>query len=509
MSRVLDQLRTHAGMAFRSLFVHNYRLWFAGALVSNVGLWMARISQDWVVLTVLSHNSGLAVGITTGLQFAPQLLLAPFAGVLVDRFPKRRLLIWTQIGMSFLVLIQGIVVLGGFATLAHMYILAFCLGMVSAVDSPARQVFVTEMVGPGDVANAVSLNSVSFNSARLVGPALGGIVIQAVGPGWSFLLNCLTYAAMLSALGLMDSTELRPARRASRAQSGVRQAFAFLRREPSILVVTCVVCLVSMFALNFPVTIALMAVVTYHRGAGDYGLLSSAIAVGALAGALISAQVRMPRFRTVIVSAFGLGVAMVCAALSPTYVVFAVCLMVCGLFMMRLITTANAYVQLNTPGMLRGRVMSIYLAGFLGGAPIGSPLIGWLGSRFSPPVAILAGAASCLIAAGCVLIWMLWTGRVQVSGVPALVLPHRSHVGRLEQVTHPETGPLVLPDLGDDEELRAEFRKERDGRPGAPSWGPKSRGSASPDADGPGTGRPGSDEPGEGQDSASQDRSNT
>ena len=145
MSRVLDQLRTHGGMAFRSLFVHNYRLWFAGALVSNVGLWMARISQDWVVLTVLSHNSGLAVGITTGLQFAPQLLLAPFAGVLVDRFPKRRLLIWTQIGMSFLVLIQGIVVLGGFATLAHMYILAFCLGMVSAVDSPARQVFVTEM----------------------------------------------------------------------------------------------------------------------------------------------------------------------------------------------------------------------------------------------------------------------------------------------------------------------------------------------------------------------------
>ena len=448
MSRFLTPLRRRGRMAFRSLLVPNYRLWFAGAFISSIGLWMARISQDWVVLTVLSHHSGLAVGVTTGLQFLPQLLFAPFAGTLADRFSKRGLLICTQCGMAALVLTQALVVLAGFATLAHMFVLAFCLGMVSAIDSPARQVFVTEMVGPADVANAVSLNSVSFNSARLVGPALGGFIIQAVGPGWSFALNGLTYAATLGALLLMDPDRLHPARRATRAQSGVRRAFAFLWRESSVLVVAIVVCVVATFAMNFPVTIALMAVIEYGRGAGDYGLLSSSIAIGALTGALVSAQVRTPRFRTVVVSAFSLGVAMVGAALSPTYVIFAGFLIVCGLCMMRLITTANAYVQLSTPGVLRGRVMSIYLAGFLGGAPLGSPLIGWLGQRFSPPVAILAGACSCLVAVGGVLVWMLLTRRVGITDVPALVWPHHpDHLGGLAQVSHPETGPLVLPDL--------------------------------------------------------------
>ena len=447
---------------FRSLAWRNYRYWFVGALVGNVGLWMARVSQDWVVLTELTDNSGLAVGITTGLQFAPQLLLAPVAGTLTDRFSKRRLLIATQIAMGVIALVQGVVVLGGVATLGHMYALAFALGIAGAIDAPARQIFVTEMVDSDCASNAVSLNSVSFNTARMIGPALGGMVIQVVGAGWSFVLNCSAYVLMLAMLLMLDGSRLRTIPRAPRSQSGAGRAFAFLWRTPSVLVVAIVVCVVSTFAMNFPVTIALMAVVHFGRGAGDYGMLSSSIAIGAVFGALWSAQAVVPRFRTVIASAFFLGLTMIAAAFSPTYIAFAGFLMVCGLFMLRLITTAHAFVQLNTPGPLRGRVMSIYLAGFLGGAPFGSPLLGWLGSRFSPPVSILVGAAACLLSVVGVLLWMLFTGRVRVSEVPRLAWPqHPSQVSGLAHLSHPETGPLILPDLASAHDRQTQEQDQR------------------------------------------------
>lgn len=448
-----------ARSAFRSLSIRNYRIWFAGAFISNIGLWMSRIGQDWVVLTQLTHESGFAVGVTTGLQFLPQLLLAPVAGMIADRFPKRKLLLATQISMAVLQLLQAVLVLGGFATLVHMYLFAFAMGVVGAIDAPPRQIFVSEIVGPSDVANAVGLNSVSFNGARLIGPAAGGLLIQAVGAGWAFAVNGLTYLAMIGALLFMDRAQLRAVRRVSTDRVGFRSAFAFLRRTPHVLVVVLVITLVSTIALNFQVTIALMAVVVFHRQAGDYGLLSSAMAVGALGGGLLSARVRTPRFRTVVSSAFGLGIAMVVAAVSPGYVVFAICLVFCGLCMLRLVTTANAYVQLSTPDTLRGRVMSIYLAGFLGGAPIGSPLIGWIGQQFSPQAALLAGAASCAVAVGGVVLWLLFTGRVLAREVPGLALhPHRPD--RFSGIAHPETGPLVLPDL---ETLREESRGQQPG----------------------------------------------
>ncbi|HHW50708.1 MAG TPA: MFS transporter [Pseudoclavibacter sp.] len=431
---------------FASLGIRNYRIWFVGILISNIGLWMARIAQNWLVLTGLTDESGLAVGITIGLQFGPQLLLAPLAGFVADRFDKRHILMWTQVGMGAAAAAQAVLVLTGVVELWHVYVLAALLGCIAAVDSPSRNVFVSELVSRDYLTNAVSLNSVSFNAARLIGPAVAGLLIEVVGPGWAFAINSLTYVATVSALAL-----IRPEPRVvpSPRESGtirVRDGFRYMAEHPHLIVVTAMMFLIAATAMNTQVTIALMARVQFGRGAGDFGLLNSAMAVGAMGGGLFAAASRAPRLRTLVVSVVGLGVSLALGAMTSSYLLFAVIMFITGFFMIRLATGANAYMQLGAEPRLRGQVMAVYLAMFLGGSPIGAPVIGWIGDAVSPPATLWAGALGCAIAVLAVLAWYVGTGRGSTHDVFDQLVHGDRAVPETVTVEHPETGPIPLPE---------------------------------------------------------------
>jgi MFS family permease len=391
---------------FRSLSIHNYRLWASGAIVSNTGTWMQRVAQDWLVLTVLTDNSGTAVGITTGLQFAPALVLAPAAGALADRVDRRKLLIATQTALGVLALVLGGLVVTGVAELWHVYLLALLLGTVSAVDAPARQAFVSELVSTEDLPNAVGLNSASFHAGRLIGPGIAGLLIHWFGTGPVFLINAVSFAAVVTSLTRMRIGELRPAPRRQRGGHPVREGLAYVRHRRDILLTMIIVGMVGTFGLNFQVTTALMARLVFHKGAGEYGLLGSVMAIGSLAGALLAARRAHPRLRLVVGATIAFGVFATIAALMPTYELFALALIPVGLSSLTLMTAANASVQLSTEPAMRGRVMALYMAVFMGGTPIGSPIIGWIGEHVGARWTIVLGGVVALITAAAVVLWL-------------------------------------------------------------------------------------------------------
>jgi len=382
---------------FSSLSFRNYRLWFAGALVANVGTWMQRVAQDWLVLTELTDESGVAVGITTALQFAPTLVLSAWAGLLADRFDRRKLLVATQVAQGVLAAGLGVLVLSGQAQLWQVYGFAGLLGVVTAIDGPVRQTFVAELVPAGRLSNAVGLNSASFNAARLVGPGLAGLLIAAVGSGWVFVINAVTFAATIVSLVLMRRTELYPMPQASRAKGQIREGIAYVRGRSDIIVIMVVVGVVSTFGLNFQLTSALMARTEFGRGAQEYGILGSVLAIGSLTGALLAARRERPRVRLVIGSAFGFGVATGVLALMPTYASFAVACIPVGLASLTMMTAANTSIQMSTDPKMRGRVMSLYMIVFLGATPVGSPIVGWIGETFGARWSIGVGSISALL----------------------------------------------------------------------------------------------------------------
>jgi len=406
--------------------VFNYRLWASGALVSNIGTWMQRVAQDWLVLTVLTDHSAVAVGITTGLQFAPMLVLAPVAGVLADRVPKRRLLILTQTAMGVVGLVLGLLVVTGAAQLWHAYALALALGIAAAVDAPARQAFVSEMVPREDLTNAVGLNSASFHAARIVGPGLAGLLIAWVGTGPVFLLNAATFAGTLFSLTHMRVAELSPAPPTDRGKGQLREGLRYVRRRPDIVLIMAVVGLVGMFGLNFQMTTAIMATAQFGKGSGEYGLLGSIMAIGSLGGALLAARRERPRLRLVVGATFAFGVFATAAALMPTYELFAVSLIPVGLSSLTLMTSANATVQLSVDPQMRGRVMALYMAIFMGGTPIGAPIIGWVGSALGPRWTILVGGLVSLVTAVVALVYLVRSKRLRVRyrlrGTPHLLV---------------------------------------------------------------------------------------
>jgi MFS family permease len=399
---------------FRSLSIHNYRLWASGAIVSNTGTWMQRVAQDWLVLTVLTDNSGTAVGITTGLQFAPALLLAPAAGALADRVDRRKLLVATQTALGALALVLGGLVISGVAQLWQVYLLALLLGTVTAVDSPARQAFVSELVPNEDLPNAVGLNSASFHAGRLIGPGIAGLLIHWFGTGPVFLINAVSFAAVVTSLTRMRIGELRPAPRRPRGGHAVREGLAYVRHRKDILLTMVIVGMVGTFGLNFQITTALMARLVFHKGAGEYGLLGSVMAIGSLAGALLAARREHPRLRLVIGATIAFGVFATVAAFMPTYELFAIALIPVGLASLTLMTAANASVQLSTEPAMRGRVMALYMAVFMGGTPIGSPIIGWIGEHVGARWTIVLGGVVALATAGAVLVWLALHERVRV-----------------------------------------------------------------------------------------------
>ncbi|CAN7421204.1 MFS transporter [Microbacterium sp. LjRoot45] len=424
---------------FRSFSVFNYRVWFIGALVSNVGAWMQATALSWVVLTELTDNDAGAMGVTMALQFAPPLLLVGVTGLVADRFDRRRLLMVTQSVLLLLGAAIGVLILLGVMTLPLMYAFALALGVVAAFDNPARQAFVSDLVARENASNAVALNAASFNGARMIGPAVAGIVIVAVGTGWVFLVNAVTFLAMIVALGMIRVDELIPRAKASRA-ARLADGFRYVARRPDLMVAFGMVFLLGAFGMNFPIFASTMAL-EFGQEADGYGLLSSILAIGSLAGALLAARRDRAQIRYVIVGTGLFAVAALVSAFMPTYWLYAATLMFTGFAVVTTLTTANGYVQTTTDPTLRGRVLALYMAILMGGTPVGAPIVGWVAAQFGPRAAILLGAVAAFVAFGIGFGWLLLSGRL-----------HR-HGSRRFALTLDETRPIriVTPEEFSDE----------------------------------------------------------
>jgi MFS family permease len=399
---------------FASLSIYNYRVFAAGALISNTGTWMGRVAQDWLVLTQLTDHSSVALGIVTGLQFAPLALLAPVSGMIADRFPKRRILFATQSALALTSLLTGVLVVTGAVQLWQIYLLAFIQGVAAALDNPARQTFVSEMVPHESLSNAVGLNSASFNAARLIGPGVAGLVIAAFGTGPAFFVNTLSFVAVLFALSRMRPGELNTTPR-QRGKGQIREGLRYVRGRPDIILIMALVFVLGTFGMNFQMTTALMATTVFHKGPGAYGLLGSIMAVGSLSAALLSARRPNPRLRILLVAFAAFAVASAAAALAPSYIWFAVLLIPVGLSALTVLTTANSMVQLSVAPAMRGRVMALYMAVFMGGTPLGSPLIGWIGSAWGPRWTILVGSVATGLAVLGAMLYLMRTEEMHVS----------------------------------------------------------------------------------------------
>lgn len=384
---------------FRSLSGYNFQVWSVGAFVSNVGTWMQRTAQDWIVLTQLTHHNATAVGIVMGLQFGPQALLLPLTGFAADHLDRRKLLLATQAAMGALALGLGLLTVTGLVQLWHVYVFALLLGCVSAFDAPARLTFVSELVVESDLSNAVGLNSTSFNAARMVGPAMAGLLIASVGSGWVFLVNAASFVAVLCSLSLLRVGELHHRARAVRGRGSLLEGLRYVWGRPDLKTILVMLFLVGTLGLNFPIFIATMSVTVFHAGAREYGLLSSTMAVGSVVGALLAARREQPRISVLFAGAavFGFGLAL--AAIMPTYGLFSLALVVIGAAAQTFTNTANSAVQLSTNPVMRGRVMAILLAILLGGTPLGAPIVGWVADRFGPRWSLGLGAAAGFAAA--------------------------------------------------------------------------------------------------------------
>ncbi|TAP42906.1 MFS transporter [Arthrobacter sp. S39] len=382
---------------FRALENRNYRIWAGGALVSNVGTWMQRIAQDWLVLTVLTDHSGTAVGITTGLQFLPSLLLGPYGGVLADRYRKRAILLWTQVAMGLCGLAIGLLVVTGNAQLWHAYLAALCLGLASSVDAPTRQAFVSELVGREHITNAVSLNSASFNTARLTGPAIAGVLIAWVGTGPVFLLNAVSFAGVIISLLRIRTSELTLATPAPRSKHPVMDGLGYVRQRPDLVLILVMVSVIGAFGMNFAITNALMATVEFRAGPGEFGLLGSVMAVGTLAGALLAARRSGPRLRYLLGGAIGVGIFSLLASATPSIWLYAAVLIPLGLACITFLNSCNTTIQLSVEPQFRGRVLALYLAILQGGTAVGAPLLGWIGTEFGARWSVAAAGATVLL----------------------------------------------------------------------------------------------------------------
>jgi len=408
---------------FRALHNRNYRLYLAGSVVSNTGTWMQRVAQDWLVLS-LPGTGGTELGITTGLQFLPVLILSPYAGVVADRFSKRTMLQVTQLGMAFSSLLLGAIAVSGHAEVWMVYALAFTFGIASAFDAPARQSFVSEMVGPDDLTNAIGLNSAAFNTARLVGPGVAGLLIGLLGggataSGWVILLNGISYFAVIAQLRRMDARLLNTPELRGRSPGMLLDGMRYIRSQPKMLMILVLVFFAGTFGMNFQVTSALMATQVFGKGAGEFGILGSCLAVGSLCGALLAARRPRIRIRLLFVAATGFGLAEIVAGLLPSYVAFALFAPVIGFATITLLNSANATIQISSDPALRGRVMALYMTVLMGGTPLGSPFIGWIGEHLGARWTLIIGGVLVLVGVALALVVFRSASRRQQTPEPA------------------------------------------------------------------------------------------
>lgn len=391
---------------FRALATRNFRLWIVGALIANIGSWAQRTAQDWLVLTELTDNDAVAVGISLSLQFGPIFILGPFIGPLIDRVNGRTIILITTSVELFLGLVLGVAVVAGVASLPLVYALALALGVSQAFEAPARMAFVSELVGKANISNAVGMNSMMFNTSRLVGPAIAGVAITTVGTGWTLTIAASAYAAAVIAIVSLRAQELHPVNKVGKAKGQFREGLRYIRSRTDIVIVLSMAFVVGALVFNFGIFSATMAVIEFGLGAHDYGFITSALAVGSMAGALIVARSTRPRLSVIIVAAATIAVGATLAALAPTVTTFVVLYPILGLGAILMVATSNSYLQVSTDDEFRGRVMAIYSTVVIGGTPFGSPLVGFVANTLGPRWAIGVAAIGGLVAALIGFIWM-------------------------------------------------------------------------------------------------------
>jgi MFS family permease len=392
----MEQVRGAVRRTFGSLDTHNYRLYFAGNLISHVGGWMQTMAEAWLVLT-LTH-SGVAVGATFACRFAPVLFFGLWGGTVADRFDRRKVLLVTQTLAAFLAVVLWLIVLTGVVEAWMVFGLAIALGFVTVVDEPTQHAFVQEMVGPERLPNAIALNSAVGNSARITGPAIAGLLIATVGTAWVFFVNAASFFAVVGALLAMRSLELqRPHRHHERprVREGLEYAWAITELRATIVLVAVVGTLVY----NFPTFLTLLASDTFHGGAGLAGFLMALLGIGTVVGGLTAAHRARPTSRTVVGAAVLLGFALVVAASLPTELGVEIALVPVGALAVFFGTTSNAHMQIWSEPHIRGRVMAIYTMLTLGTTVVGGPFVGWVCGRWSPRIGLgLAGTATFTVA---------------------------------------------------------------------------------------------------------------
>lgn len=381
---------------FDSLHVRNYRLFFSGQVISWTGTWVQWVAQGWLVLRLT--NSGFGLGVVTALQWLPVLLFGAWAGVLADRFDKRHLLIFTNVSSGVLSLILGIATITGMVTLWFVVLIALLLGVVTALDNPTRQTFTFEMVGRERITNAVSLNTATFTTARVIGPAVAGFLIAGVGIGQCFLVNAVSFIPITIALFMMDKSELMPTEAAEKRRGQVREGWRYVRSQPTLRAILIMMAIVGTLEYNFQVILPVLAKETFGGNATTLGILGAALGIGMFTGSMTNAAIGRPS-RTLLLGAGSmLGAMTLILANAPNLTVAALLMLPLGAASMAFLATMNSTLQLNSSDAMRGRVMAIYFVLFLGSTPIGAPIIGWLAEAFSPRIALAAGGVATLVA---------------------------------------------------------------------------------------------------------------
>ena len=403
---------------FRSLRGRNYRIWAAAAIVSNVGTWMQRTAQDWLVLTALTHHDATAVGIVTALQFAPLLLFLPLTGACADRFDRRHVLAVTQSSLGLLALGLGLLTVTGLVRLWEVEAFAFALGIAAAFDAPVRQSFVAELVGEEDLPNAVSLNSTSFSAARLIGPAAAGLLISVLGAGPVFLANAATFAVTLLALASLRVRELHRTHERKTGPRGLTAGARLVWARPDLRIVLAMQFLVVTFGINFQIFISTMVVSVFRVGAASFGAISSVMAVGSVAAGLLAARRGKAGIGLMAASSAAFAFFLGLAALMPDEWLFALCLVAVGIASQTTTITAMSFVQLTTEPALRGRVLALLFAVSLGGTPLGSPLVGFVADHLGPRWGMAVGVIACAAASLLGLAHLLRTRSLDAAAVP-------------------------------------------------------------------------------------------